>query len=302
MIEDLDDNQNNFQDDLELPNKEELNNNHDIHLNPNRKKILPNRNQQNNNDSNEDQNENSNEFNQNNNENNEQNENNEMRQPGTNFYYDKDRNVTEEISNKAMGSMNKCLQFIGKYFNVELNDLKLKLKGAIIPFNKSFYQSIEVNADLYGPFWTFTTIIFLIALIGNFSSYIHAEDKEKFVYDYNHVPHAIFIIYGFGFGAPLALWIISRFIFRIDIDIITNMCVYGYSYTILVPILILCIIPYKLVSTLALLYFLIHSCTFLFYNMYLIIQQKAPKSKYVVLGLLGGIQFVLFLLLKFYFF
>jgi len=302
MIEDLDDNQNNFQDDLELPNKEELNNNHDIHLNPNRKKILPNRNQQNNNDSNEDQNENSNEFNQNNNENNEQNENNEMRQPGTNFYYDKDRNVTEEISNKAMGSMNKCLQFIGKYFNVELNDLKLKLKGAIIPFNKSFYQSIEVNADLYGPFWTFTTIIFLIALIGNFSSYIHAEDKEKFVYDYNHVPHAIFIIYGFGFGAPFALWIISRFIFRIDIDIITNMCVYGYSYTILVPILILCIIPYKLVSTLALLYFLIHSCTFLFYNMYLIIQQKAPKAKFFVLGLLGGVQLTLFLLLKFYFF
>jgi len=302
MIEDLDDNENNFQDDLESPNKEELKNNHDIQLNPNRKKILPNRNQQNNNDSNEDQNENSNEFNQNNNENNEQNENNEMRQPGTYFYYDKERNVTEEISNIIMSKMNKCVQFIGKYFNVELNDLKLKLKGAIIPFNKSFYQSIEVNADLYGPFWTFTTIIFLIALIGNFSSYIHAEDKENFVYDYNHVPHAIFIIYGFGFGVPLVLWIISRFIFRIDIDLITNMCVYGYSYTILVPILILCLIPYKLVSTLALLYFLIHTCTFLFYNMYLIFQQKAPKAKFFILGLLGGVQLTLFLLLKFYFF
>jgi hypothetical protein len=289
MIEDLDDNGNNYQEDSQ--NQDDLDNNQNIQLNPNRKKVLPNINNNNNNDS-----FGNNDFNQN------ENENNQMNQPMTNFYYDKDRNVTEEISNRTVGILNKCVQYIGKYFNVELSDLKLKLKGALIPFNKSFYQSIEVNADLYGPFWTFTTIIFLIALIGNISSYVHCEDKTKFVYNYNHVPHAIFIIYGFGFGAPFLLWIISKFLFRIDIDLLINMCVYGYSYVILVPILILCIIPYRLISTLALLYFLIHSCAFLFYNMYLIIQQKAPKSKYFVLGLLGGVQFILFLLLKFYFF
>ena len=72
-----------------------------------------------------------------------------------------------------------------------------------------------------------------------------------------------------------------KIIFRIDIDLATSMCIYGYSYTILIPILLICIIPFKLVSTLALLYFLIHSCTFLFFNMYLVIQEKAQKSKYV---------------------
>ena len=87
-----------------------------------------------------------------------------------------------------MGYLNKCLGHIGKYFNVELHDLKMKLKGALIPFNKSFYQSIEINSDLYGPFWIYTTIIFLIALIGNFSAYILSKDKNNFVYDYNHVP------------------------------------------------------------------------------------------------------------------
>ena len=302
MIDDIEDNENNFQDDL--------NNNHDIQLNENRKKILPNINQGNNNDSynsnqlNQDndeyiQNQNNNGFNQNGDFGD---LNNEMKQPGTNFYYNQERNVTEEISDKTMGHLNKCLENVGKYFNVELHDLKLKLKGAIIPFNKSFYQSIEINSDLYGPFWILTTIIFLIALIGNFSAYIHAEVKENFVYNYTYVPHAIFIIYGFGFGAPLILWIISKFIFRIDIDLMTNMCIYGYSYTILVPILILCIIPLKLIDTLALLYFLIHSCTFLFFNMYLIIEQKAPKAKYFVLALIGGVQLALFFLLKFYFF
>ena len=216
--------------------------------------------------------------------------------------FNKDQNVVEEKSNKFLSFLDKYKESFGKYCDVELNDIKQKLKGPLIPFNKSFYQSIETNSDLYGPFWIFTTIIFLIALIGNISSYMHSENKEKFVYDYNHVPHAIFIIYGFGFGAPFTLWLIMKFLFKIDIDLITNICIYGYSYTILIPILLICIIPFKLISTLALLYFLIHSCTFLFYNMYLVIQQKAQKSKYVVLGLLGGIQLLLFFFLKFYFF
>ena len=216
--------------------------------------------------------------------------------------FNKDQNVVEEKSNKFLSFLDKYKESFGKYFDVELNDIKQKIKGSLIPFNKGFYQSIETNSDLYGPFWIFTTIIFLIALIGNISSYMHSEDKDKFVYDYNHVPHAIFIIYGFGFGAPFVLWLIMKFLFKIDIDLITNICIYGYSYTILIPILLVCIIPFKLISTLALLYFLIHSCTFLFYNMYLVIQQKAQKSKYVVLGLLGGIQLLLFFFLKFYFF
>ena len=216
--------------------------------------------------------------------------------------FNKDQNVVEEKSNKFLSFLDKYKESFGKYFDVELNDIKQKIKGSLIPFNKSFYQSIETNSDLYGPFWIFTTIIFLIALIGNISSYMHSEDKDKFVYDYNHVPHAIFIIYGFGFGAPFVLWLIMKFLFKIDIELITNICIYGYSYTILIPILLICIIPFKLISTLALLYFLIHSCTFLFYNMYLVIQQKAQKSKYVVLGLLGGIQLLLFFFLKFYFF
>ena len=222
--------------------------------------------------------------------------------PLSNLMFNKDQNVVEEKSNKFLSFLDKYKESFGKYFNVEVSDIKQKLKGSLIPFNKSFYESIEINADLYGPFWIFTTIIFLIALIGNFSSYVHAEDKTKFVYDYNHVPHAIFIIYGFGFGAPIVLWIIMKFIFRINIDLLTNLCIYGYSYTILIPILLVCIIPFKLVATLALLYFLIHSCTFLFHNMYLVIQQRAQKSKYVVLGLLGGIQLLLFFFLKFYFF
>ena len=44
-------------------------------------------------------------------------------------------NITEEISSNTMNTINNYLGFIGKYFNVEINDVANKLKGAIIPFN-----------------------------------------------------------------------------------------------------------------------------------------------------------------------
>ena len=289
MLENSNNDENNF-------NQPEMDDSKEIQLSPNRKRVLNKDDNQNNNQNdlyNEEQIDNH--FIQNNGIN-------EEIEQGKKVSFNKDSNIVEEITNITMGKLNNHLEFIGKYFNVELNDIKMKLKGAIIPLNKSFHESIEIKADLYGPFWTFATIIFLIALISNLFAYLKAEDKNNFVYDFEYVPHAVFLFFGFGFGAPIILWIISKFIFKIDINLITNMCIYGYSFVILIPILILCIIPSSIIHTLGLLYFFLHTITFLFFNMFLIINQKAPKAKYFVLGLIAGIQIVLFLMLKFYFF
>jgi hypothetical protein len=50
-------------------------------------------------------------------------------------------------------------------------------------------------------------------------------------------------IYGFGFGVPILIFLIMNFIFKVKIPLIVNICTYGYSFTILAPILILCAIP-----------------------------------------------------------
>ena len=103
-----------------------------------------------------------------------------MNQPGIdqnqveNLIFNQYQNVVEQKSNKFLFCLDKFKESFAQYFNVELDDIKLKLKGSLIPFNKSFNQSIETRADLYGPFWIFTTIIFLIALIGNFSTYFYS--------------------------------------------------------------------------------------------------------------------------------
>ena len=135
MQENSEDLYNNFQ--------ENEGNNYNIQLNPNRKKILPKNNFGNNNDyTNDDKNANEFDIDLNNNQNrnsNEQNENNSAKQAGTNLYYDKNRNVTEVISNHTMDYLNKCLEHVGKYFNVEINDIKQKLKGCLILLTSNNY-------------------------------------------------------------------------------------------------------------------------------------------------------------------
>lgn len=81
-------------------------------------------------------------------------------------------NETEEISMNTMAKINSSLSFIGKYFNVEISDILERLKGSVIPFNKSFYQTAEKNPDLYGPFWIYTTIVFVITVAANISGYL----------------------------------------------------------------------------------------------------------------------------------
>jgi hypothetical protein len=62
--------------------------------------------------------------------------------------------------------------FIGKYFNVEFDDIKSKLISSIIPFNKNFSKEVETQPDLYGPFWLYTTLIIVLVVTSNFARYL----------------------------------------------------------------------------------------------------------------------------------
>jgi hypothetical protein len=84
----------------------------------------------------------------------------------------KDSNISEQMSSAVMNKINGHLSFIGKYFNVEVDDIKDKLIASVIPMNKNFHQLAEKTPDLYGPFWIYTTLIFLVTFAGNMSNYI----------------------------------------------------------------------------------------------------------------------------------
>ena len=50
----------------------------------------------------------------------------------------------------------------------------------MIPFNAKFYDISNNNPDLYGPFWIYTTLIFILAASGSFSKHLKGEDYEEF--------------------------------------------------------------------------------------------------------------------------
>ncbi len=49
--------------------------------------------------------------------------------PLENLMFNQNQNVVEEKSNKFLSFLDKYKESFGKYFDVELNDIKLKLKG-----------------------------------------------------------------------------------------------------------------------------------------------------------------------------
>jgi hypothetical protein len=78
----------------------------------------------------------------------------------------------EEASNSYLRKLNDKLNFIGKYFDVEQEDIKEKLICSVYPFNTNFQKLAEKTPDLYGPFWIYATLVFIVAVAGNISNYI----------------------------------------------------------------------------------------------------------------------------------
>jgi hypothetical protein len=137
----------------------------------------------------------------------------------------------------------------------------------------------------------------MIAAAGNFSRFIAGMEKENFEF----VPVAAGLIYGFGFLVPIGLAFMMR-IFDSHVGYIQIICLYGYSMTCFIPVTLLCIIPSDAAKWLFLLYGLVNSTGFLVINLWKELGNYIDKKRYFVLGVIAGTQIVMILMYKFYFF
>lgn len=85
----------------------------------------------------------------------------------------KQSTFSEQSSNNLINQITIRLEFIGNYFNVELEDIHKKLIQSIIPLKKEFHILAENKPDLYGPFWIYTTLIFIVVVSSNISSFLN---------------------------------------------------------------------------------------------------------------------------------
>jgi len=106
-----------------------------------------------------------------------------QKENAANFIFQK---ATEKI-NKGWFDCCNYLYLLQPYFNVENHDIRSRLLHSLVPFNPKFYDIIESNPDLYGPFWISTTLILTIAASGSLNKYLHVCNLFINInFDYNN--------------------------------------------------------------------------------------------------------------------
>ncbi len=125
-------------------------------------------------------------------------------------------------------------------------------------------SKISDNPDLYGPFWILTTLVFVVAAVGNFSR-LMAGEKEFY---FGFVPTAAALIYSFGLCTPVFLAFLLRLFGSDQVGYVQVVCLYGYSMSVFLPVTVLCILPFQTSQWLLLVYGLINSCAFLIFNLW----------------------------------
>ena len=189
-------------------------------------------------------------------------------------------------------------RFIRPYFKVTFNDIKKRIKSSFMPINNDFLKIAVDYPDLYGPFWIYTTLIYVIAAGGALSYYFTNSANNYFQM---FVPVAGSILYSFGFGFPFGLWLCMK-IFKLDMKYVSLICLYGYSLCCLIPVLIICSTGFGWIQWIFLTYGIANSSAFVLINLWNTIRSLEERNKYIFLGIFGAGQLILFLILKYYFF
>lgn len=196
------------------------------------------------------------------------------------------------------------LDFYRRFFDVNTSQILSRLARTFQPW-KPFYHEEDSKPDLYGPFWIATTLIFVVAVAGNFASFIHfLPDSTKPVwrYDMQKLTTAASMFYGAITVLPLLTWLlIQRGVAShvnsmgisaggqhpSSISFVLCMSLYGYSLTSYVPVSLLCIVPSELFRWLIIFLAVGFGMCFLYMNLKAYLPADALKPYgYITLGLL----------------
>ena len=167
-----------------------------------------------------------------------------------------------------------CLSvaYYRRFFDVDTKDVGQRILLAFLPFKKTGeFLKVWRNAggrkkpDLYGPAWITTTLIFLIGVTANISSWFATPSTAAWTYDFSVIPAAMSLIYGCALGFPAACWVTFRY-YGMDLGLIEASCLYGYANAPYIAAALICSIPVETVRWIALLvayglcaYFLFHN-------------------------------------------
>ena len=206
--------------------------------------------------------------------------------------------ATENTKSSFLDNIMCNMSFLQSYFDIETDDIIKRLLASLIPCNKNFINIVEKKPDLYGPFWIYTTLIFIIASAGSLTQYIHGADQEDYFQKF--IPIAGGVIYGVGFCLPLIVKALM-YVFGSETSFVLVLCIYAYSFTIYAPIFILCI-PFENLQWILLFLAVLDSSCFLLINFWTELSKYVDNRKYFILAVIGIFQLSLLFVFKLEFF
>ena len=221
-----------------------------------------------------------------------------------------DQVVAQEATNQAKEQVQKsykswfdrylcCFNWLKSYYKITSKDFLVRVIQSVIPFNSKFYDIISSNPDFYGPFWIYTMFVVLVSSCGALTRTIQGRRDLNFYQEF--IPTAALLIYFIGFFVPIFVSLLCK-MFGGKINVAPVICVYGYSYTVFLPITIICSIPSQLLQWIFLAYAIVSSSSLVIISIGKSIAQITKGKKVAIIVIIIIFQLILFCVLKFYFF
>ncbi|KAF4347730.1 hypothetical protein G4B88_017809 [Cannabis sativa] len=120
-----------------------------------------------------------------------------------------------------------------------------RLLGSLHPIGGDFFTKIDANPDLYGLIWISTTLVFVLASLGNCATYLmqkNTDNTTTWSFNVSYVNVAAGSIYGYAAVVPLLFYFLLQYMGS-NPSLIKFWCMWGYSLFIFVLASFLLVIP-----------------------------------------------------------
>ncbi|KAJ1993408.1 hypothetical protein H4R33_000663 [Dimargaris cristalligena] len=165
------------------------------------------------------------------------------------------------------------VEYYAQYFNVDSTNVLERMWQSVVP-TRNFLDIIGPNPDLYGPFWIATTVIFAMFVTSSLSqsivAYLHGGNR---VYDFTTLSFAVFTVYPYLLLTSLGVWATTKY-FGCQPSLLEVLSIYGYAFTVWIPIAIACVVPNDLVRWILTIVAFVSSALFICKNIFLIISRS----------------------------
>jgi len=213
--------------------------------------------------------------------------------------------LQDEPSQRKGTSAFWTVEYYQPYFNVDTKTVLRRCYATLLPTSTNYLSTHLNPADLYGPFWTLTTLIFTLflssSLAASISAYLSGPDVD-YDYDFQLLSIAVTLVYAYGLALPILLWLGLRYLGVGEWSIVEAVAVWGYGQFVWIPVSILCVIPVPIVRWVLVILAFVLSGYFLVVNIYPILASAESKATRLIVIAIAVLQAALTLTFKVVFF